>query len=57
MFMPVITKAAYAAWVPLTLSNGGLIHLSFGAIIGLYTWQRSAEKIALVQNGTPTTSP
>lgn len=42
---PIITKTPYVAWVPLTLQNGGLIHLSFGSIIGIYAWGRSREKL------------
>jgi hypothetical protein len=51
MFMPVILKAsginmAYVAWQSLTLSNGGLIHLAFGAILGITSYTRGQEKIA-----------
>jgi hypothetical protein len=51
MFMPVILKAsgismAYTAWQSLTLSNGGLIHLAFGAILGITSYTRGQEKIA-----------
>lgn len=31
-------------WVPLTLQGGGLIHLAFGAILGVYVYQRTMEK-------------
>lgn len=48
--LAIYTKAAYVAWVPLTLQNGGLVHLAFGAIIGIYTWGRTKEKI---MEGTP----
>lgn len=30
----------YKPWQPLTLDNGGLIHLSFGAILGVTAWRR-----------------
>lgn len=33
------------AWAPLTLQGGGFIHITFGAILGLYTWGRSQEEI------------
>lgn len=46
MFLPVITKMPYTAWTSLTLSNGGLIHLSFGAILGITSYTRGQEKIA-----------
>jgi len=56
MFIPIIYKAfgvqiGYTAWVPLTLSNGGLIHLSFAAILGVAAWTRGQEKLAKV-NGS-----
>lgn len=34
------------AWVPLTIQGGGLIHLAFGAIMGITSWGRTREKIA-----------
>jgi hypothetical protein len=51
MFMPVLLKGAginmqYVAWQSLTLSNGGLIHLAFGAILGITSYTRGQEKIA-----------
>lgn len=52
MFIPVILKTvagindvAYVPWTSLTLSNGGLIHLSFGAILGVTAWTRGMEKL------------
>ena len=36
----------YSEWKSLTLSNGGLIHLAFGAILGVAAFTRSQEKIA-----------
>jgi len=36
----------YTTWQPLTLSNGGLIHMAFGAILGVAAWTRGQEKIA-----------
>lgn len=51
MFLPVILKGfglqlQYVAWQSLTLSNGGLIHMAFGAILGVAAWTRGQEKIA-----------
>ena len=51
MFLPVFFKhdginASYVAWQSLTLSNGGLIHLAFGAILGVSAWTRGQEKLA-----------
>ena len=36
----------YHQWQPITLQGGGLIHVSLGAIIGVYAWQRTKEKLA-----------
>jgi hypothetical protein len=51
MFMPIFLKGAgvqmhYVAWLSLTLSNGGLIHLALGAILGITSYTRGQEKIA-----------
>jgi Holin of 3TMs, for gene-transfer release len=52
MGMPVILKSfglqamQYTQWQSLTLQNGGLIHLAFGAILGIAAWTRGQEKIA-----------
>ena len=32
-------------WSPLTLINGGIFHLSFGAILGATAWNRHKETI------------
>lgn len=32
-------------WTPLTLQGAGLIHMAFGAIIGITAWGRTREKI------------
>jgi hypothetical protein len=51
MFIPAILKsfgvveAAYVPWASLTLSNGGMIHVAFGAILGVTAWTRGMEKI------------
>ncbi len=37
-------SAEYSPWTSITLSEGGLIHLSFGAILGVAAWTRSREK-------------
>ena len=51
IFLPIIFKPfglvmPYTAWTSLTLSNGGLIHLAFGAILGVSAFTRGQEKIA-----------
>jgi len=55
MFLPVLykglgTQIAYTPWVSLSLSNGGLIHLAFGAILGVSAWTRGQEKLAKISN-------
>lgn len=34
----------FQQWKPLTMIDGGLFHLSMGAIIGITAWQRGEEK-------------
>lgn len=50
MFLPAFLKpfgvdVAYQPWASLTLSNGGLIHMSFGLILGVSAWSRGKEKM------------
>lgn len=51
MLMPIYlkmlgeTNVTYVPWRSITLENGGLIHLAFGAILGIAAWTRGAEKI------------
>ena len=49
ILIPVFSKGAvYVPWHPITLEGGGLIHMSFGGIIGVAAWTRGAyEKPAL----------
>lgn len=42
-------ETSYIQWVPLTLQNGGIYHLSMGAIMGIYTWSRGQEKLSNVE--------
>lgn len=50
MFMPMLVKGmSYIAWQSLTLSNGGLIHMAFGAILGVAAYGRTQEKVASKQ--------
>jgi hypothetical protein len=51
MFLPIIERGfglqiGYTPWQSLTLSNGGLIHLAFGAILGVSAYGRTKEKTA-----------
>lgn len=53
MFLPVVFKGfgvtiTYTPWQSLTLSNGGLIHLAFGAILGVTSFMRGQEKLAKI---------
>lgn len=55
MFLPVIMKGfgvamAYTPWQSLSLSNGGMMHLAFGAILGVAAWTRGQEKITRPNN-------
>lgn len=37
-------------WEPLTMTNGGLFHITFGAILGTVVWSRGKEKITELMN-------
>lgn len=41
------TGVGFIPWKPLTMSDGGLFHLSMGAILGIAAWQRGQEKVAM----------
>jgi len=50
IFLPVIFKAfgiviPYVPWKSITLENGGLVHMAFGAILGVAAWTRGQEKL------------
>jgi hypothetical protein len=49
---------AIGMWQPLTLQGGGLIHISFGAILGVAAWTRGQEKIETIKasENAPATS-
>jgi hypothetical protein len=51
------SKTDMAAWTPLTLQGGGLFHLSFGAIIGIYAWNRTREKMLWGSEAPPDIPP
>jgi len=47
------------SWTPLTLQGGGLVHIAFGAILGISAWTRGQEKVEAIKadaasNSTPT---
>lgn len=37
-------------WVSLTLSEGGMFHMSMGAIVGVSAWTRGQEKLTAMNN-------
>lgn len=45
-------EVIYEPWTSITLTEGGLIHLSFGAILGVTAWTRGKEKLAMRQNAS-----
>lgn len=56
MFVPImlrnmanIEEVTYTPWTSITLNNGGLIHLSFGTILGAAAWTRGMEKVAAIR--------
>ena len=38
-------SSTFGEWEPLTLGQGGLYHLSMGAILGVSSWSRGQEKM------------
>jgi hypothetical protein len=44
-------------WQPLTLQGGGLIHIAFGAILGISAWTRGQEKVAAINNPPHVAAP
>lgn len=38
-------------WKPITLEGAGLVHISFGAIIGVAAWGRTREKVQKILDG------
>ena len=45
----------FGGWAPLTLGQGGLYHLSMGAILGVSSWSRGQEKIKQMEVVSSTT--
>lgn len=39
------TNSALIIWTPISVQNGGIIHASFGAILGVYAHGRTKEKM------------
>ena len=47
----LIQLSRKTAWEPLTLAENGMLHLSFGAILGVAAWSRGRVQEAQVRNG------
>jgi hypothetical protein len=45
------------AYTSLTLQGGGLIHIAFGAILGISAYTRGQEKVAAINNGIDPNTP
>lgn len=50
LIMPAViaeagATAEYTRWESLTLTNGGIMHVAFGAILGIAAWSRGKEKL------------
>jgi hypothetical protein len=41
----------YHEYHPITLEGGGSFHLAMGAVVGVATWQRTQEKMAIYNAG------
>ena len=44
-------KSSLPVWTSLTLSNGGIMHIAFGAILGVSAWGRTKESVVGMQGG------
>jgi len=44
-----VANDAFRQWQPITLQYGGLIHLAFGAVLGISAWTRGQEKVAAIE--------
>lgn len=42
-FYSIYTKSTLVMWVPLTTVGGGIFHISFGAIVGIYSYTHGQE--------------
>lgn len=51
IWLSIYTNTDLVPWQSLTLSEGGLFHLSMGAILGVAAWTRGQEKIRRVEYG------
>lgn len=44
-------------WQAITLQGGGLIHVAFGAVLGISAWTRGSEKIERIRKNAIDGSP
>jgi Holin of 3TMs, for gene-transfer release len=44
-------KSTMPIWQSLTLENGGIVHIAFGAILGVSAWGRTKESVISQQYG------
>ncbi len=45
----------HTPWLAQTIKDGGMLHISFGAILGASAWTRGAEKIQALKTQLNTT--
>ncbi len=45
-----LTKVPYVAWEPITMSLGGMYHISMAAIIGIAAWTRGQERLRRIDD-------
>lgn len=48
MMYSYYTSTPLIIWAPLTLQSGSMYHISMGAVLGVTSWTRGSEKIAMV---------
>lgn len=48
-----LAKANIPVWTSLTLSNGGIMHIAFGTILGVSAWGRTKEAVTNSQQLGP----
>jgi hypothetical protein len=42
------------SWEPITLKSTGLLHMAFGAILGVAAWTRGQEKVESIRSASAT---
>lgn len=47
-----LSSTPLTPWVPLTIQGGGLYHLAMGAVVGVNSWGRTKEKLAVTESTT-----